>query len=102
VAGLPVLLLTSGAISLLAVPLANALSRWLERRADRFALDLTRNPDAFIAAMRRMAAQNLSEENPSRLALGLFYTHPPVGERIRLAQQWARLASALPVPATKP
>ncbi len=94
VAGLPVLLLTAGILSGITIPAANALSRWIERRADRFALELTRNPDAFVAAMRRLAAQNLAEERPSAFALGFFYTHPPVADRIRLAQEWAASAPA--------
>jgi STE24 endopeptidase len=86
VAGLPVVLLTGGAVSLLTTPVTNALSRYNERRADRFALDLTSRPDAFIAAMRRMAAQNLAEEHPSRTAFWFFHTHPRVHERIEQAK----------------
>jgi STE24 endopeptidase len=86
VAGLPLLLLTAGAVSLLMVPTAHAMSRAHERSADRFALELTRNPSAFISAMRRLAAQNLAEEHPSRITQWLFYSHPPIGERIAAAQ----------------
>jgi Zn-dependent protease with chaperone function len=67
VAGLPLLLLTAGAVSLVMVPLAHAMSRAYERRADRFALTSRRNPSAFISAMRRLGAQNLAEDRPSRL-----------------------------------
>jgi STE24 endopeptidase len=86
VAGLPLLLLTAGAVSVVMVPLAHAMSRAFERRADRFALDLTRNPSAFISAMRRLGAQNLAEEHPSRVVRLLFYSHPPLHERIAEAQ----------------
>ena len=86
VAGLPVLLLTAGAVSLLMVPLAHAISRAFERSADRFALDLTRNPQAFISAMRRLGAQNLAEQHPSKIVQWLFYSHPPLEERIATAQ----------------
>jgi len=86
VAGLPLLLLAAGAVSLLTVPVAHAISRAYERRADRFALDLTRNPTAFISAMRRLGAQNLAEEHPSRMVQWLFYSHPPMRERISAAQ----------------
>ena len=48
------------------MPLRNALSRSHERRADRFALTMTRNLEAFVTAMKRLAAQNLAEEEPSR------------------------------------
>jgi len=81
-----VLLLTAGAVSLLMVPLAHAISRAFERSADRFALDLTRNPQAFISAMRRLGAQNLAEQHPSKIVQWLFYSHPPLEERIATAQ----------------
>jgi STE24 endopeptidase len=86
VAGLPLLVLAAGAVSVVMVPAAHAMSRAFERRADRFALDLTRNPVAFISAMRRLGAQNLAEEDPSRIVQWLFYSHPPIGDRIAAAQ----------------
>jgi STE24 endopeptidase len=87
-AGLPVLLLAAGAISLVMVPAAHALSRTYERSADRFALDLTKNPAAFVSAMKRLAAQNLAEEHPSKVIEWLFYSHPPIRERIAAAETW--------------
>jgi len=86
VAGLPLLLLAAGGVSLIMVPVAHAMSRAFERSADRFALDLTRNPSAFITAMRRLGAQNLAEEHPSKIVQWLFYSHPPIRERIAAAQ----------------
>jgi len=86
VAGLPVLLLAAGTVSLVMVPFAHAVSRAYERSADRFALSLTRNPGAFISAMRRLAVQNLAEDRPSRLVKWLFYSHPPIRERIADAE----------------
>jgi STE24 endopeptidase len=82
-AGLPLLALAAGAVMLLSTPLVNAFSRANERRADAFALALTRRPAAFVSAMRRLGQQNLEEESPSRLVVGLFRTHPPIEERIR-------------------
>ena len=86
IAGLPLLVLAAGAVSLVMVPFAHAMSRAFERSADRFALTLTKNPGAFVSAMKRLAAQNLAEEHPSRLVQILFYSHPPVRERIAAAQ----------------
>jgi STE24 endopeptidase len=90
VSGLPLLLLAGGATMLAATPVVNALSRWNERRADRYALTLTGQPAAFISAMRRLAAQNLAEERPSRVALWLFHTHPPIEQRIDAARAFIR------------
>jgi len=86
IAGLPLLVLAASAVSLVMLPVARGMSRAFERSADRFALRLTGNPTAFISAMRRLAAQNLAEEHPSRIVQLLFYSHPPVRERIAAAQ----------------
>jgi STE24 endopeptidase len=85
VAGLPIVLLVCGALSLIARPLAHARSRAQERRADRFAINLTRNQPAFVSAMRRLAQQNLAEERPSRLVQTLFHSHPSTAERLAIA-----------------
>ncbi len=86
VAGLPILLIAGGAVMLLATPFVNALSRRHELRADRYALEMTRQPAAFISAMRRLAAQNLAEASPSRLTVWFFHTHPPIDQRIAAAR----------------
>lgn len=87
-AGMPLLLLVGGACSLVFMPLANALSRAHERRADRFALDMTKRSAAFISAMKRLSQQNLAEERPTALVQWLFYSHPPIRERIEAARRW--------------
>jgi STE24 endopeptidase len=89
VAGLPLIVLAGGAVSIALKPLANALSRAHERRADRYALETTQNSAAFISAMKRLAASNLVEERPSRLVELLFHTHPSTAGRIEAARSWA-------------
>jgi len=88
IAGLPLLLLTGGAVSVALLPLANAFSRAHERRADRYALEMTKNAGAFVTAMKRLAVQNLAEERPSRLVEMLFHSHPSMSSRIAAAQEW--------------
>jgi STE24 endopeptidase len=87
-AGMPVLLLTAGTIGVCVKPLLNALSRSHERRADSYALTMTENPSAFITAMKRLGQQHLAEDSPSKLVQTFFYTHPPIKERLRAAQNW--------------
>jgi STE24 endopeptidase len=89
VAALPLLLLAAGAVSVALMPLANALSRAHERSADRYALEMTNNAPAFISAMKRLGAQNLAEDHPSRLVQILFHSHPPISARIDAAEAWA-------------
>ena len=88
IATLPLLLLTMGTVSLVLLPLRNALSRSHERRADRYALTMTRNLEAFVTAMKRLAAQNLAEESPSRLVEALFHSHPSISTRISAARSF--------------
>jgi STE24 endopeptidase len=85
-AALPLLLLVGGGWALLTLPIANALSRARERAADRYALDATGNIEAFVTAMKRLAQQNLAEENPSPVVRVLFHSHPPIRERIAAAR----------------
>jgi STE24 endopeptidase len=89
-ASLPILLLAAGAVSVLFLPIANGLSRGHERRADRYALAMTGNPDAFVSAMKRLAAQNLAEERPSRVVEWLLHSHPSTQSRIDAARLWHR------------
>ena len=100
-AGMPVLVLSVGGVLVAATPLVNAWSRAHERRADRYALELMRNPSAFIAAMKRLAAQNLAEERPSTLVRLLFSTHPPTSARIEAAKQWSMRNAGADAPALR-
>ena len=73
------------ALTLLAPALgviSNQLSRAIERRADAFALDLTREPDAMVAFERRITLQNVGDPDPPRWQQVLMSTHPPTMERI--------------------
>jgi STE24 endopeptidase len=85
-AALPLLMLAGGAWSLAVLPILNGLSRAQERAADRYAIEATRNPDAFVSAMKRLSQQNMAEERPSPLVRWLFYSHPPIRERIEAAK----------------
>ena len=84
--GLPWLAVVLGGVGLLAVPLGNAYSRWIERRADDFALRVTRDPEGFVGAMERLASLNLAERRPHRLKELLFYSHPAIDRRIARAR----------------
>jgi STE24 endopeptidase len=69
---------------------SNELSRDVERRADAFSLDLTRDPDTFIAFQERIAVKNVSDPDPPELAHVLLGTHPTTLERIGQAEAFRR------------
>lgn len=81
-AAYPLLLALGMALSLLAMPLANAFSRHLERQADRFAVHVYPHPAASISAFHKLARLNVAEENPPRWAEILLASHPSISERI--------------------
>lgn len=66
------------------LPFANAVSRRVERQADRDALRVTRDPAAAEALFRRFARTNLTDPAPPRLLHLLLGTHPTLVERISL------------------
>jgi STE24 endopeptidase len=89
-ATLPILALTLGAFGLLSAPLTNYLSRRWEREADLYALQTTDDPQAFQSAMIRLANQNLAEYDPPAWVETIFYDHPAIARRVRLAESYAR------------
>ena len=71
-----------------------AISRTREFLADAGSVELTKNPDAMISALRKIQAQAAMEQIPSRMQAffiespallpesGFFATHPSVDERV--------------------
>jgi STE24 endopeptidase len=100
-AGLPFLALVLSVLGLVATPLVAAWSRRVERAADRVALDVTRDPAAFVAAMERLGQLNLAERRPGRLRQWLTATHPPLEARIAMGREAAAHAAARSGPAVQ-
>lgn len=88
VAALPALGLVLGAYGLITSPIDNAISRWRERMADEYALNSTGKNEAFASAFVRLANQNLGEVDPEKWVVFLFYSHPPLRDRIAMAENW--------------
>jgi STE24 endopeptidase len=65
------------------MPLISYLSRRDEREADRFAVDLARDPEAMASALVKLSRENLSNLHPHPLYATFYYSHPPVVERVR-------------------
>lgn len=74
-----------------------ALSRRREYMADAGAVSMTKNPDAMMRALMRIAGRDRIPETTDDIAmmcienhvpfLGVFATHPPINERIKAISQ---------------
>ncbi len=84
--------------SLLAVVIRMAISRTREYVADAGSVELTKNPDAMISALQKVAGHTHLDAPQSMRAMffeeedegfmGLFATHPPVEKRIAALQKY--------------
>jgi heat shock protein HtpX len=99
----------------LAIVIRMAISRSREFVADAGSVELTKNPDAMISALRKVSGHTHLHAPQSMRAMfleddddgimGLFATHPPVSKRIAALQQYGggRLADEPPdAPAPSP
>ena len=88
VASLPLFLLIFSIYGIITMPVMPTYSRHAEKQADKFALDITHNKEAFISAMNKLAYDNLSDPNPSPVIEFLLYDHPPIAKRIEFAEEY--------------
>lgn len=89
VEGLPLLSLITSALGFVAMPIDNAYSRHRERIADRYALELSGNPEAFKSALTKTSEKNLAEEESSRVETILLHSHPSIVERRAACDRYA-------------
>ena len=86
VSSLPLLMLILTVFALLLEPLQNLVSRRFERQSDRYALRRTGLKDAYLSAFRKLARLNKDDPSPHWLDVLLFHSHPPIAERLAIAQ----------------
>lgn len=86
IAALPALMLFLTVFSTLVGPLHHAISRAFERQSDRYALDRTGQREAFVSAFWKLARINKDDPDPPRWTIWLFHSHPPIRERVAMAQ----------------
>jgi STE24 endopeptidase len=84
-AALPLLMLMLMLFGLVLSPAENALSRFFERQCDRYALERTRMPQAYRSAFLKLARINKADPDPHPLVVWLFDDHPPIRERLAMA-----------------
>ena len=93
---IPAVLALYAVVGFAVTPLTNLVSRHIEARADAHALQLTRDPETFIAAQKKLAVAGLDDLKPSPLLYALFFSHPAPAERLAMARDWQRQHPASP------
>jgi Zn-dependent protease with chaperone function len=88
VASLPLLVLVGGVVMLAMTPVALAVSRWQEREADRFGLEITRDNQAAARAFVRLQDENLAVPRTGLLYRLWRGSHPDLADRIEFANRY--------------
>lgn len=88
ISALPLYLFTFSLLGTIIGPLQKAVSRHFERESDWYALERTKDAEAFRAAFHRLAQLNKADMSPSRLVVIFFHDHPPISERLGMADRW--------------
>lgn len=92
----PVLIFMVSFFALLASPFLNSLGRTVETQADLYSLQTENRPDALASALVKTAEYRYPR--PAKLEEIIFYDHPSVENRVRMAMEWK---AAHPEPPTK-
>lgn len=107
--GAPALALVAAAVFsigyLLALVIRFSISRRREYMADAGSVELTKNPEAMISALRKISGNAEMKHVPAEVrhmfienteVFSLFSTHPPIEKRIRMLEEIAGIQSVAP------
>ena len=85
-AGFPVISVIVTVLTLLATPVTNTFSRWVEADADHFSVVHFDEPDGLAKALVKTIEYRA--DSPSKLEEFIFYDHPSVRARVRAMMDW--------------
>lgn len=84
----PLLLMILSMFMFAASPLSNLVSRYQENRADQYAIEMMKDPEAAITSFQELTRSGLSQVNPPLLVKIFRYGHPTMLERISRIEQF--------------
>ncbi|MEH7108315.1 M48 family metallopeptidase [Bacillus sp. JJ1764] len=85
---LPLFFMVISMLMFASSPFTNFISRYEENRADRYAIELTKNPEAAITSFQELTRSGLSQVNPPLLVKIFRYTHPSMLDRISKLEEY--------------
>jgi Zn-dependent protease with chaperone function len=88
IASLPLILLLVSVFTLIITPLALTFTRYQEREADRFGLEITQSNHAAATAFVKLQQENLGNPRPGLLYKLWRASHPTLGERIDFCNEY--------------
>lgn len=88
VASFPLITLIISFCMIVITPTSNAYSCYIERQADAFAIELTKDNTAAISSFEKLSENGIIIPNPDPLYKLWKYDHPPVEERIEFFKNY--------------
>lgn len=82
IASLPLILLVLNFYMFFANPIINFSSRQMEREADAYEIQLTKDRESAISTMIKLNEESLGIPRPSNIYKFWYHSHPPAEERI--------------------
>ncbi|MBD1380674.1 M48 family metallopeptidase [Metabacillus arenae] len=86
-ASLPLLLMLVGILTFASSPFSNAVSRYQEKKADMYAIEMTADSEAAIKTFQELSKAGLSQVHPPLLVKLFRYGHPTMLERITYLEE---------------
>lgn len=88
IASLPLLILLINILIFITTPAVNTYSRYTEREADRFELELTKDNEASLTSTVKLHEESLTLPTPGIVYKLWNYTHPTYEERVEFAKNY--------------
>ena len=85
---LPLILMILSILMFISSPISNLVARYEESSADRYAINMTKDPEAAITSFQELTRSGLSEVKPPFLVKIFRYTHPSMLERISMVEDY--------------
>jgi STE24 endopeptidase len=85
---LPLFFMILSMLLFAASPLTNLISRYEETRADRYAINMTKDTEPAITSFQELTKSGLSQVNPPLLVKIFRYSHPSMLDRISMLEEF--------------